>query len=56
MQQETEALLVTSARLVREMQLLIKESERLQERQKELLKIREAAKEGVPPVKPKFRS
>jgi hypothetical protein len=43
-QQETDAILATSARLLNEMQLLIGEAERLQRRQKELLEIRQAAK------------
>jgi hypothetical protein len=43
-QQETDAILATSARLLNEMQLLIEEAERLQRRQKELLEIRQAAK------------
>jgi hypothetical protein len=47
MQQETDAILATSARLLEEMRGLIEEAERLQERQKDLLAIREAAKKKV---------
>jgi hypothetical protein len=47
MQQETDEILVTSARLLKEMQLLIDESERLQQRQRDLLEIRAAAKRAA---------
>jgi replicative DNA helicase len=44
MRRETDEILAESARSLKEMQLLIDESERLQQRQIELLAIRQAAK------------